>query len=161
MLQFDSFSGTSYLGFQLFSKRDKCEAPHSLIAFEQLLFQNFYPLAQILYLLTDMWKAADMSIQPFVFVERLNRYSPPHTRTDNLPRQNASFRSNHRAPLDKNVIAKTNLAANDAVIFNGDATADPGLRGNHDSLADVAVVSHMDHVIELGPFSNPRAPECA
>src|SRR2546425_4552742 len=87
----------------------------SLIAFGQVSFQNSYPLAELLYLFTNTWKTADVSIQFFVFVERLNRYSPPHTGANNLPRQNACFRSNHRASLDKNVIAKTHLAPDDAI----------------------------------------------
>ena len=66
-----------------------------------------------------MWQAADVSIQSFVLVERLNRYSPPHPRTDNLPWQNACLRSNYRSALHENVIAKSNLAADDAIIFDG------------------------------------------
>src|SRR5205085_12080604 len=108
-----------------------------------------------------MWQAADVSIQSFVLVERLNRYSPPHPRTDNLTGKNACFRSNHRSALHENVIAKSNLAADDAIIFDGDAAADPGLRGNHDALADVTVVPDMDHVVELRPFANSRATERA
>src|SRR5882724_12395322 len=108
-----------------------------------------------------MRKATDVSIQSFVFVERLNWYSPPHTRADNLPRQNARLRSNHCTALYEDVIAKTNLAADDAVIFDGDAAADPGLRGNHYALSDVAVVSHMDHIVELRSFTNSRTTERA
>src|SRR2546421_7941726 len=108
-----------------------------------------------------MWKAADMSIQSFVFVERLNRYSPPYAGADNLPGQNTCFRSNHRAALHENVIAETNLAADEAVIFDGDTAANPGLRGNHYALSDVAVVSHMDHVVELRSFPNSRTTERA
>src|SRR5438309_10790394 len=108
-----------------------------------------------------MWQAADVSIQSFVFVERLNRYSPPYPRTDNLTGQNACFRSNHRSALHQNVIAKSNLAADDAIIFDGDAAADPGLRGNHDALTDIAVVSNMDQIVELGSLSNARATERA
>src|SRR5258706_10430859 len=41
---FQISSGTSYVQFQLFSKREKCvRGTHSLIVFEQLLFQNSYP----------------------------------------------------------------------------------------------------------------------
>src|SRR5205085_9670378 len=104
-----------------------------------------------------MWQAADVSIQSFVLVERLNRYSPPHPRTDNLTGKNACFRSNHRSALHENVIAKSNLAADDAIIFDGDAAADPGLRGNHDALTDIAVVSNMDQIVELGSLSDARA----
>lgn len=137
------------------------ERTHSFIAVEQLTFQYFYSLSQIFYLLANMWKATNMSIQPFIFVKRLNRYSPPNTRADNLPRQNARLRSNHCAALDENVIAEPNLAADDAIIFDGDAAADSGLRGNHHALSDVAVVSHMDHVVELRSFTNSRTTERA
>src|SRR5205085_11994394 len=53
------------------------------------------------------------------------------------------------------------LPADDAVIFDGDAAADPGLRGNHHALSDVAVMSYMDHVVELRSLTNSRTAECA
>ena len=59
------------------------------------------------------------------------------------------------------MIAKTNLAADDAVIFDRDTAANPGLRGNHYALSDVAVVSDMDHVVELRSFTNSRTTERA
>ena len=59
------------------------------------------------------------------------------------------------------MIAETHLAADDAIIFDRDAAADPGLRGNHHACADIAVVSDMDHIVQLGSFSNPSATERA
>ena len=52
------------------------------------------------------------------------------------------------------MIAKADLAANHAIVFNRYAAADAGLRGNDHALADVAVVAHVDHVVELRSASN-------
>src|ERR1700736_130027 len=60
------------------------------------------------------------------------------------------------------MIAETDLTPDYAVVFNSDAAADAGLCGNHDSFANVAVVAHMDHVVELCAATDPRAPQgCA
>ena len=48
------------------------------------------------------------------------------------------------------MIAKANLTANDAIIFDGYAAADAGLRGDDHALADVTVVPNVDQVVNLG-----------
>src|SRR5712692_8816581 len=104
-----------------------------------------------------MRQAADMRVQTFVFLERLNRNAPPNTRADDLSRQNPGLRADHGAALHAYVIAKADLPADDAVIFDRDAAADAGLRGDDDPLADVAVVTHVDHIVDLGAASDARA----
>src|SRR5438105_4551193 len=98
-----------------------------------------------------------MRVQSFVFIQRLNGNAPPNAGTDNLPRQDAGLRSNYGAALHADVIAKADLTANHAIVFYSDAAADTRLRGDHDVLADVTVVTDMDHVVQLCSFSNPRA----
>src|SRR5262245_10551551 len=102
-----------------------------------------------------------MRIQTFVLVKRLDRNSPPNPRADNLARQNARLGSDHGAALHMNVIAETHLSADHAIIFNCDAAADSGLCGDHHPLANIAVVSDMNHVVELCAFSNPGAAQRA
>src|SRR5438874_2624618 len=98
-----------------------------------------------------------MRVQTFVFIERLNRDPPPHAGTNNLSRQNARLRANHGAALHTDVIAETHLAANYAIIFNCHSAADAGLRGNHNSLANVAVMTDVDQVVDLRAPADPRA----
>src|SRR5437879_887392 len=95
-----------------------------------------------------------MRVQAFVFVERLNRNSPPHAGTYNLPRQNARLRAYHRAALHTDVVAESDLTANHAVIFNRHAAADSGLRRNHHPLSNVAVMTDMNHIIEFRAASD-------
>src|ERR1043166_3040897 len=47
------------------------------------------------------------------------------------------------------MIAETNLTSNDAIIFNRDAAADASLGRNDDALADVTVMTDVNHVVEL------------
>ena len=47
------------------------------------------------------------------------------------------------------MITKSDLAANHAVILDGNAATNTGLGSDNYSLADVAVVTYMDQVIEL------------
>src|SRR5438477_10724938 len=98
-----------------------------------------------------------MRVQAFVIIERLNRNSPPHAGTNNLPRQNARLRAYHRATLHTDVIAEPDLPANHAIIFNRHAAADAGLRSNHNSLAKVAVMTDVDQVVDLRAPADPRA----
>jgi hypothetical protein len=58
------------------------------------------------------------------------------------------------------VIPKTNLSADHRVVFDHDAAADPRLRRNHDAFADVAVVTDVNHVVELRTASDARATQC-
>src|SRR6266567_2006479 len=98
-----------------------------------------------------------MRVQAFVFIERLNRNSPPYAGTNNLPRQNARLRADHRATLHTDVIAEADLPANHAIIFNRHAAADAGLCCNHHPLANVAVMTYMNQVVDLRAFADSRA----
>src|SRR4051812_11262063 len=97
-----------------------------------------------------------MSIQSFVLIEWLNRNSPPHSRSHNFPGEDACFRSNHGAAQHANMIAEAHLSADHAIIFDGDAAADAGLRRDHHALANIAVVTDVDHVIELRALADAR-----
>src|SRR5438128_105438 len=98
-----------------------------------------------------------MSIQALIFIQRLNRDAPPNSRSNNLAGQDAGFRSNDGAALHANMVAKADLPANHAIVFDGDAAADAGLAGDYHALADVAVVADMDEVIELCAAANSCA----
>src|SRR5437588_5756423 len=102
-----------------------------------------------------------MRVQAFVIIERLNRNSPPHAGTDNLPRQNARLRAYHRAALHADVVAESDLTANHAVIFNRHAAADSGLRRDHHPLSNVAVMTDMNHIIEFRAASDSRSSQRA
>src|SRR5437016_6080475 len=102
-----------------------------------------------------------MRVQTFVFIERLNRNSPPHAGTDNLPRQNARLRAYHRPALHTDVVAESDLTANHAVVFNRHAAADSGLRRDHHPLSNVAVMTDMNHIIEFRAASDSRSSQRA
>src|SRR5256885_7809121 len=95
-----------------------------------------------------------MSVHALVFIQRLDRNPPPNARPHNFPRQNTRLRTNDGAALHAYVIAESHLPANHHVVFNNYAAADSGLSGNHHSLADVAVMTYMDHVVDLRAASN-------
>src|SRR4051794_1414917 len=57
------------------------------------------------------------------------------------------------------MITKTDLPTNHRISFDHDTATNSRLRSNHHAFANVAVVSHMDHVVELRPTSDARAPE--
>ena len=97
-----------------------------------------------------------MGIQTFVFFQRLNWNSPPYPGADNFPRQNARLRSNHGPALHANVIAESYLAADNAVVFDNDAAADAGLPGNDNALADIAVVTDVNQVVEFRAPADAR-----
>src|SRR5262245_43595726 len=103
-----------------------------------------------------MWHATQMRVQSLVLVEWLNGNSPPHSGPHNFSGQHAGFRSDHGAALHANVIAKADLTSNHAVIFNCHAAADSGLGGDDHALADIAVVSDVNHVVEFGSPANAR-----
>src|SRR5262252_10072210 len=100
-----------------------------------------------------------MCIQPFVLLKWLNGNTPPNARPHNLARQHAGFRTNDRAALHPNVVTKAHLSADYAIILDGHTSADSGLRRDHYALADIAVVPHMDHVVEFSSFANPGTTE--
>src|SRR4030081_3594220 len=56
-----------------------------------------------------------------------------------------------------NVIAKTNLASDHAIIFNGNAAANARLRRDYHAFADVTVVTDVHHVINLRAAADARA----
>src|SRR5438132_12374468 len=128
-----------------------------LSVFHQNTFQFFYSLAQLFYFSTHLRQALDVRVEAFVFVERLNRNSPPHAGTYNLPRQNARLRAYHRAALHTDVVAEPDLPANHAIIFNRHAAADAGLRSNHNPLAKVAVMTDMNQVVDLRAPADARS----
>ena len=98
-----------------------------------------------------------IGVHALVFIEWLHRDSPPHAWTHNLSRQDPSLGSDDRALLHSRVIAKPNLAANDGVVFDHDTAANPRLRCDHNALADIAVVPHVHHVVELRSATYARA----
>src|SRR6266404_295847 len=95
-----------------------------------------------------------MSVHALVFIERLNRDTPPNAGPHNFPRQYSCLRTNHRASLHAYVIAESHLPADHHVVFNNYAAADSGLGGNHHPFADIAVMAHVDHVVDLRATSN-------
>src|SRR6185369_13443690 len=103
-----------------------------------------------------MGQATDMCIKTLVLVERLDRDSPPDPRANYFAGEHACFRANYRAALHANVISKANLATNYAIVFNCDATTDTCLRSDDHALTDITVVTHVDHVVELGSFADSR-----
>src|SRR5712691_5868164 len=104
-----------------------------------------------------MRQANYVRIQTLVFIQRLNGDSPPNSRTYDFAWKYAGLRSNHGAALHANVIAKADLSANHAIVFDRHAAADTGLRRDHNPLANVAVVADVDHVVDLSASANARA----
>src|SRR4030095_8467824 len=51
--------------------------------------------------------------------------------------------------LHARVITESNLTANNCIIFDYYASTDSGLRSNNDTFANVAIMAHVDHVIEF------------
>src|SRR5206468_12138347 len=101
-----------------------------------------------------MRQAANVRIQTFVFVQWLNRNPPPNTGTHDLAGEYSRLRANHRAALHPNMIAKAHLSANNAIIFDRHAAADARWCGNDYALTNVAVVTDMDHIVELCAFAD-------
>jgi hypothetical protein len=95
-----------------------------------------------------------MRIQSFVLVQWLNRYTPPNARSHDLSWQYSGFRSNDCAFLDSRVIAESDLTTDHGLIFNYYTSTDSCLCRNHNALANVAVMSYMDHVVELRTTTN-------
>ena len=60
------------------------------------------------------------------------------------------------APFSTRVIAKTNLSADNHVVLDHDTAANARLRRDDDAFADVAVVAHMDHVVEFRAAADAR-----
>src|ERR1041385_3022061 len=100
-----------------------------------------------------------MRIHPFIFRKRLHGYSPPTTRAHNLARQYSSFRSNNCPTLHSRVITEPNLPTNHSIVFDYNATTNSRLRCDHYPLPDVAVVTNVNHVIDLRPAPNSRPPQ--
>jgi len=57
------------------------------------------------------------------------------------------------------VIPKPDLASNYTIVIDKYTPTNPRLRRNHDALANIAVMAHVDHVVELRPATNPRTPK--
>src|SRR5215813_7180154 len=57
------------------------------------------------------------------------------------------------------MIAEPNLSADDAIILDRDAAADAGLRSDDNPLADITVVTDVNQVVQLCPFTDSRSPE--
>src|SRR6188474_1754204 len=55
------------------------------------------------------------------------------------------------------MVSKPDLTANHRVILDHHAATDPRLRRDHDALANVAVVTHVNHVVELRATTDARA----
>ena len=97
-----------------------------------------------------------MGILPLVFIERLDRRSPPDTRAHDLARQYPGLRPDHRAAQDPRVVAKTYLPADHAIVLDHRAARNAGLRGDDHPLADHHVVRDLHKVVDFGPLADPR-----
>ena len=72
-----------------------------------------------------------------VFFQRTRRRSPHHLSFANdLGRENPAAGAQHRAGLDASFVADAHLSADHGVVFHYHAAREPGLRRDHDMLAD-------------------------
>ena len=54
------------------------------------------------------------------------------------------------------MIAHSNLAANDTVIFNNSTSGYTGLSSDNDAFTDVNVMGDLNEIVDLCPRSDPR-----
>src|SRR5258705_11375975 len=116
-------------------------------------------LTQFSDLFAHLWQTSDMSVHSLVIRQRLYRNSPPYSRPHDLAGKNACLRTNHRSLLHPGVIAKANLSTNHRVVFNNHTAADTRLGNAHHSLTNVAVVTHVNHVVQFGAGADTSATE--
>src|SRR5258705_10708177 len=100
-----------------------------------------------------------MSVHSLVIGQRLHRNSPPLPRPQDLAGKDARLPTNHRSLLHPGVIAKANLSANHRVVFNNHTAADTRLGSDHHALTNVAVVTHVNHVVQFGAAADSSATE--
>src|SRR5215470_6795716 len=98
-----------------------------------------------------------MRVHLFIFCKRLHRNSPPNTWTHNLAWQYSCFRSNYCPTLYSRVITESDLPTNHSIVFNHNATTNSGLRRDDYTLSYVAVVTDVNHIIDLRSAPNARA----
>src|SRR5258707_9381204 len=100
-----------------------------------------------------------MSVHSLVIGQRLHRNSPPYSRPHDLAGKNACLRTNHRSLKHPSVIAKANLSTNHSVVFNHHSAANTRLSSDHHALTNVAVVTHVNHVVQFGAAADTSATE--
>src|SRR5258705_227816 len=100
-----------------------------------------------------------MSVHSLVIGQRLNWNSPPYSRSHDLAGKNACLRTDHRSLLHPSVIAKANLSTNHRVVFNHHTAADTRLGSDHHALTNVAVVTHVNHVVQFGTAADTSTTE--
>src|SRR5262249_14440684 len=74
--------------------------------------------------------------------------------TYDLGSQHTASRPEHRARFDPRLVADPNLPPDHCVVLDNHATRETGLRSHDHVLADAAVVTHMNHIGELGAFDD-------
>src|SRR5258706_14477770 len=129
------------------------------LRFPRVFLQFNKPSQQFLDLCAHFRPPRQVRVQAFVFIQRLNRNSPPHAGPDDLAGQHTRFRPDNGAAHYANVIAEADLPANHHVVFNCHAAADAGLCSNDYAFANVAVVADVHQIIKLGPTSDSCLPQ--
>lgn len=97
-----------------------------------------------------------MCVLTLKLVKRLDRSTPPNTGPHDLSRKNTGLRSDDRSAFHASMIAESDLAADNAVIFDYCAAGDPRLRGDDASLADLYVVPDLNKIVDLRTRADPR-----
>src|SRR4051794_37774244 len=86
-----------------------------------------------------------------MFLQRPGGGSPDNSaRPDNLRRQYTTARSKDCARFDTSFITNSDLPSDDSVIADHNSTGEAGLCGYDDMTSNPAVMSDVDHVVELG-----------
>ena len=98
-----------------------------------------------------------------IFLNRPGRSAPEH---DPLPAQNfvggnAGLGADNHALADADSIRDSDLASENRVFLDDYAARDASLRGDHDILANLAVVADVHEVVDLRPAANARKVERA
>jgi hypothetical protein len=75
--------------------------------------------------------------------------------------ENAASGSKDHARLNLDVIANSNLAANDGAVPDSATTGNSSLGGNHNIFADLDVVTDVHHVVDLRAPVNDCGIECS
>src|SRR5215207_6940994 len=97
-----------------------------------------------------------MSVLTLVLIKRLDGCPPPHPGTDDLTRQHAGLRSDHRSTLYVGVIAKSHLAADHAVVLDYGAARDTRLRSDHTTFSYLNVMTDLYKVIYFSACADSR-----
>ena len=96
-----------------------------------------------------------MSVLSFVFVKRLDGRAPPDAPADDLARENASLRADHRAALDAGVITHPDLTTDDTVVLDNRAARNSGLGRDYNAFSDLDVMGDLDEIVDLCSLADP------